>query len=76
MQLCRARLKKLNTNDGLLPLRTDENLQLGQVFLIDLDSKQTVVLEHNATQTVHEKIIVQDAENGGWLPWECLEIFV
>jgi hypothetical protein len=69
-----CRVIKTNTDDGLLPLRP--GVAIGDKFLVDLDTRQRSVLLNNEYGITHEKELVQEAETGGWLPVECVQLFL
>lgn len=72
--LVQARVIKLATDDGLLKLTDD--VTIGQVYVVDISTRATTVLLNKDKQQLHEKEIMQCAEDGGWLALECIELFV
>lgn len=71
MTLVKARLAKLATDDGLVEFK--DGVELGREYLIDLDSKQRCWMRNFDRNVRHEKELVY-ADNGRWLPFECLEL--
>lgn len=69
----RARVTKLMTADGLLELTAD--VHVGDVFLVDLASRDTVALMNHRYHVSHEKDVIQEIEEGGWLAMECIQLF-
>jgi hypothetical protein len=70
--LLRAKVIKAETDDKLL--RCTDDARIGNFVIIDLNSKQDVGLLNQTNNIPHIKSVVQDACDGGWWPWECLEV--
>lgn len=75
MPLAKAFLIKRCTDDGMVEFRDD--VPLGKMYDVGLDSVRTVTLCHLERGVLHRKEII-DAYDGrddaGWLPTELLRI--
>lgn len=69
--LIQAHLVKKATADGLVEFEDD--VELGRVYLVELDSRQQVDLLNDETGEPHTKEIIFTNE-GAWLPLECLRL--
>lgn len=69
--LVRARLSKMTTDDGLLSVI---DARAGDIVIVDLSTRTTTVLLNKQYNVMHEKDLIQSAEDGGWFPCECLEL--
>jgi hypothetical protein len=65
-----ARVVKLQTDDGSLSLK--DTVKVGETFIVDLSTKSPVPVSRG--QSVVIQALVQCAEDGKWLPMECLEL--
>lgn len=72
MRLARYRLVKLATADGLCTFHDD--VVLGKVFVLDMDSVREVELLNHKHGVRHRKVILHTPDTGHWLPLECLEL--
>lgn len=70
--LLRARVRQLVTSDGLLRLTDD--VTIGHLYVVDLSTKTTARFINRELQTIHEKEVVQCAEDGGWIALECVDL--
>jgi len=75
--IIRARLIKHSTEDGLMEIW--EQVPLGRIYFIDIDTKREMEYLHVPTGKYHKKIVVKAADPMGnpemlYLPFECLEI--
>ena len=71
MNLVKARLVKIRTDDGLVEFH--ESTPIGKEYTVDLDSVRTRRMWNTDHDCEHEKVIVS-AVGGRWLPLECLEL--
>jgi hypothetical protein len=71
MNLIKARLAKLRTDDGLVEFR--DGVELGKLYVVDLDSKERHWMRNFDFNVRHEKDIIR-TQDGKWLPFECLEL--
>jgi hypothetical protein len=69
--LVRARLVKTATDDGSMSLK--DSLKVGDYFIIDISTKSPVPMQATDNRIVIQSV-VQCAEDGKWLPMECLEL--
>lgn len=68
--LVRARVARTKREDGSLQLR--DTVKQGEFVVIDLYSKTHQAYALHGVPVLIE--IVQSAEDGGWFPWEFLEV--
>ena len=71
--IVQARLIKLATDDKLMEM--NESIELGKIFLVDLNTKHEVTLHNTEYDKEHTKEVVLCVD-GGWLPTEILEYIV
>lgn len=71
--LIQVQLVKKATDDGLVEFEDD--IPLGRVYLVELDSRRTVMLLNDDTGGAHLKDIIYTVD-GAWLPVECLKFVV
>ncbi len=70
--LVNAVVRKLLTEDGLLQVAPGHHV--GETCVIDLATKVEVGVFSLVTNVTYQKTLVQDAFDGGWWPWDCLEV--
>lgn len=68
-----ARLIALATADGMIEF--EDGVPLGRIYRVDLQTRQPVTLYNLDRRCSHRKEMVR-AENGYWLPIECLKVLV
>jgi hypothetical protein len=71
--LIQAELVKRATADGLVEFEDD--IPLGRVYLVEVDSHQVLMLLNDETGDCHMKEVIYTDE-GVWLPVECLKLVV
>lgn len=64
-----GRVVRLQTKTGL---KLKDSVKIGDRFLIDIYTRTTGVFSVDNRPTVVEGMM-QCVEDGGWVPWECLE---
>jgi len=76
MTPARAVLVRRRTDDGLVVM--NDNIQLGTVYRVDIESMRLAAFFNNFHRKNHEKLIVDslkpNGEVDGWLPVDLLRI--
>lgn len=67
-----AKLIKKETANGLMSFKDD--VPLGKIYKVDLDTRMVKTCYNLDKGNFWELEMIEDVENGGWLPTELLEI--
>jgi len=70
MRIVEMKLVKRKTDDGLMEVH--DNIQLGKIYKVDLDTLQKQRMYNTTYKKEHEKVMILDVETGGWFPYEIL----
>jgi hypothetical protein len=70
MRIVEMKLVKRKTDDGMIEVH--DNIQLGKIYKVDLDTLQKQKMYNTILRKVHEKEMIFDVEANGWFPYEIL----